>query len=158
MVIRNARALITVSYKRACFHAFVSETDEDMPDLATNDEWRGIMVAARKQARPPDYPEGMTQKQLGDIVGCSQVQISKIESGADGSSKFVRRISKALGIPEPRHFVDEDDKAWWQAGHVLRHKNPQRWKILLQLAEEDAKRAMAEEPEASAPLPPEKRK
>lgn len=97
-------------------------TDRDLPELATNETWRGIMRRARLTPREPDYPTGMTQKQLADLVDTSQVMISMIESGEVGSSKFILPICKALDIVVPEHFTDEVDRAWVELGRVIRAK------------------------------------
>lgn len=138
------------SYKPVWSDAYVSDIDDE-PELSTTPEWRRIMVSARKTKRD-GYPDGMTQGQLGDLVGCSQVMISKIE-GADGASKYVRRICRALSIPLPQHFVDEPDRSWSQLGHVLRRKDPEQYKILLAQVELAAKRA-AESAAESTPDEP----
>lgn len=99
-----------------------------MPELATNAEWRKIMVQARKD-------HGLTQDQLGAKVGLSQVMISKLESGESGSSTYVLRICRVLAIPQPMHFADEQSKAWNELGHVLRHRNPEQYEATRQLIE-----------------------
>lgn len=123
-----------------------------MPELATNDEWRGIMVRARKAHK-------LSQEQLGNDVGLSQVMISKIESGESTSSTYVLRICRRLSIPEPTHFADERQKVWSQYGHVLRHRNPEQYEAALRLiesmvkqVEQDADAAIEEPPQ------PERRK
>lgn len=101
------------------------------PELATNKEWRGIMARARKD-------HGLSQAELGTKVLTSQNMISLIESGEVGSSRFVLPICAELSIPPPTHFENEDERAWWQAGHVLRAKSPRRYQRLLDLIREEA--------------------
>jgi transcriptional regulator with XRE-family HTH domain len=121
------------SYKALWSHNFVASEDEQEPEIATNDEWRAIMVRARKG-------HGLTQEQLAEDVGTSQVMISKIESGVTGSSKLVLPICRRLSIPEPQNFADEAQKEWSQLGHLLRHKGGDQYEAALQLLRSMAKR------------------
>lgn len=121
------------SYKSLCSYNFVASTDDETPEIATNEEWRGIMVRARKQY-------GLTQGQLGDAVGTSQAMISKLESGEAGASSLVLAICRRLSIPEPQHFANEEQKEWSQLGHVLRHKGGQEYEAALALLRSMAKR------------------
>jgi transcriptional regulator with XRE-family HTH domain len=105
---------------------FVTDPNEEMPELATNEEWRGIMIRARNA-------HGLTQKQLGDKVGLSQVMISKLESGESSASTHVLRICRVLQIPEPVNFATDEQKEWWQLGHVLRARNPDQYEAALRL-------------------------
>lgn len=146
-----ARSLITGSYKALWSYNFVAPQDEEMPELATNDEWRGIMRRAREEARP-NYPKGMTQSELAGKVGTSQVMISKIESGEAESSKFVLRICRVLSIPAPAHFIDEKQKLWSQLGHVVRFHDEAQFETLLKLVESMAKKV--EEADRSAETAP----
>jgi transcriptional regulator with XRE-family HTH domain len=134
--------------------------DDEMPDLATSSEWREIMVRARKEPRPPDYPNGMTQQQLGEKVGVSQVTISKIESGEQGSSTHILAICRVLGVPAPQHFADEHARMWADLGHVLRHGDPEQYEQILRMVELQAKRAIDAQRKATVPEPtrPDKRK
>ena len=111
----TARGFITESYKPLCSHNFVADEQEHMPELATNETWRGIMARARKT-------HGLTQGQLGDDVGLSQVMISKLETGESESSTFILRICRRLSIAEPQHFANERDRHWAELGHLLRLK------------------------------------
>jgi transcriptional regulator with XRE-family HTH domain len=65
---------------------------DDNQEIPTNDEWRDIMVRARKDKE-------LTQAQLAARVGTSQNMISLIESGEVESSQFVWPICKTLDIP-----------------------------------------------------------
>src|SRR6185312_12868168 len=112
-----ASATITGSYKQLCSHDFVDDHGEEMPELATNDEWRRIMIQARKD-------QGFTQASLGTEVGLSQVMISKLEGGESTTSTHILRICRVLSIPEPRHYADEQSRSWSELGHVLRHGDP----------------------------------
>lgn len=117
-----ARTPINRTYKNAWLHRFVA-TDGDLPELPTNEHWRELMKRARLQPRPPDYPKGITQQQLADMVGTSQVMISLIESGEVSSSKFIKPICQALGnIPPPEHFADELNRRWAKFGQMLRSR------------------------------------
>jgi transcriptional regulator with XRE-family HTH domain len=120
-------------------HNFVASEDDNEPELATNDEWRKIMVRARKT-------HGLTQEQLADEFGVSQVTISKIESGAFGSSKLVLPISRRLKIPEPQHFADNEQREWSQLGHVLRHHGGAEYDAALQLLRSMVKRIEGDQP------------
>lgn len=122
----TTRALIT----------FVTQ-DEEMPELATNEEWRGIMTRARKA-------HGMTQDELGAKVGLSQVMISKLETGESGSSTHILRICRVLDIPEPANFATDEQRDWWQLGHVLRSRNTEQYAAAKQLI-----RTMVEQLEAA---------
>lgn len=160
------------SYKRAWPNSFVA--DVDPPELATNDDWRGIM----KRARKAYLVEGaeMTQAQLAVEVGKrirerwpastletpSQVIISKIESGATRASKFVLPICDVLSIPSPEHLANEEDRDWIRLGRVLRGGDLDEYKHLVTMLEKLAKRAEGEpneKPEAPADdRPPQKSK
>lgn len=78
---------------------------------------------------------GMTQAELGQRVGTSQNIISMLESGRIGSSQFVLPIARALGIPPPMFFEDEDDRAWIQIGRVLRSRDMEVFRRALGLVE-----------------------
>lgn len=111
---------------------------ENEPELATNIDWRNSMIEAR-QTKTDDYPDGMSQKQLADLVGCSQVMISKIED-ADRSSKYIRRICRVLHIELPQHFVDERARRWSELGRLISHRDPDSYKIHIAQLELEAKR------------------
>lgn len=101
---------------------------EERPELATNDEWRSTMRRARAT-------HGWTQVELARRVGTSQNVVSLIESGGVGSSQFVLPICRALGIPPPMFFEDEDDRAWIQLGRVLRARNMELFRRALAMVE-----------------------
>lgn len=147
----KASTAITEGYKPLWSHNFVAD-DEEMPELATNEDWRGIMVRARKA-------HNLTQTQLGDDVGLSQVMVSKIETGEAGSSTFILRICRRLSIPEPMHFANEQQRTWSQMGHVLRYRSPEQYEAALRLVESMVKQL---EPQADQPTdeqkPPDGRK
>lgn len=131
----------TGSYNRLCSHRFVEDLGEEWPELSSNPDWRGIMIRARND-------HGLSQTELGRRVGTlmgtepfSQAMISKIESGASTSSRLIKPICQVLSIPLPQHFVDEDDRAWSQLGHVLRRLDPDQYKLLLAQVEFAAERA-----------------
>lgn len=129
-------------------HNFMSHDEHELPELATNEEWRLIMARARKD-------HGLSQEQLGDDVGATQVSISKIESGEHASSKYVLPICRRLKIPEPAHFADEKQREWSEIGHVLRNRNPDQYEAMLSLVRSMAKAAeqatKADESEANPP-------
>lgn len=128
---KSATTRITGSSKPACSHRVV----DDLPELATNEVWRGIMRRAR------DAHE-LTQGQLATAVGRwlnaeapSQVVISRIESGSIKASKLVVPICDILSIPRPEFLEHDDDRAWVQLGRLLRAKNVKnydKWKSLLE--------------------------
>jgi len=103
-------------------------SSDPSPELATNEEWRAIMVRARKD-------QGFTQKELGAKVKTSQNIISEIESGKVTSSGFILPICKVLKIPPPRHFESEDDATWSQLGHLLRTKNMKQFRRAMAMIE-----------------------
>ncbi len=107
----------------------MSNDDDEMPELSTNEEWRGIMVRARKA-------QNYTQETLGAAVGLSQVMISKLESGESTSSSYVLKICRLLSIPVPAHFESEQQRAWAQLGRVLRAKRPGLYESTVALVEE----------------------
>lgn len=101
-------------------------------DVPTTETWRGIMARARAA-------RGLTQEHLAKAVGTSQPNISDIESGKTGASKFVPAISLALGIPNPAILVkDEFDERWIEAGRVLRARSMSRFRHYLAIFEEEA--------------------
>lgn len=124
----------------ACSHALVPTQADDMPNLATNEEWRRIMVRARKEPRD-GFPKGLSQEELGRRVGCSQVQISKIENGEDQSSTFILPICRVLGIEPPEHFANEKARAWSELGSVLRHDDPDEYDDIVAFVEAKVRRA-----------------
>jgi transcriptional regulator with XRE-family HTH domain len=128
-------------------HTYVA--DDERPEIATNETWRAIMVKARK-----DH-DGMTQAQLGEKVGCSQVMIAKIETGASTSSEFIMPICRVLGIAPPMHYVAEWQRRWDEIGTWARHRTPEQFAATMQMLEatkqeldraDAAAKARAEEP------------
>lgn len=112
----------------------MSSDPPETPELATNEEWRGIMVRARKDKK-------LTQKELGGRVGTSQNIVSLIESGEVATSQFVLPICRVLGIPPPMFFSDDEQKTWSQLGHILRGKSMKKFRramdLVAALVEED---------------------
>ena len=51
---------------------------------------------------------GLSQEQLGELVGFSQSKISKIEHGDWDSLSDLKLLAKALGVPIEEH-VREDE-------------------------------------------------
>lgn len=105
-------------------HNFMSNQEE--PELATNRNWREEMIAARESA-------GLTQEQLGKIVGATQVSISKIETGEHGSSKFVRPICRALKIYTPEHYATDEDRIFMHELSEVRRNFPERYRAVVDL-------------------------
>lgn len=98
-----------------------------MPELANNEEWRGIMARARKA-------HGMSQDDLAAKVGVSQVMISKLEN-TQTSSTYIMRICRVLGIQPPEHYESEEQKNWSNLGRVLRARKPEQYRRALALVE-----------------------
>lgn len=101
---------------------------EERPELATNEEWRSTMRRARADRT-------WTQVELGRRVGTSQNMISLIESGEVTSSQFILPICRALSIPPPMFFEDEDDRTWIQLGRLLRRRDMNVFRRALSLVE-----------------------
>jgi transcriptional regulator with XRE-family HTH domain len=100
----------------------------DDPEIATNQEWRGIMLRARKD-------RGWSQKELGDRVGTSQNIISLIESGGVESSAYIMPICRLLKIPPPMHFENEWQKKWHELGRLVREQSEEDAEALVRMAE-----------------------
>lgn len=147
----NASDDITESDFQLCSYDEVPSGQEE-PELATNDEWRGIMARARKDHK-------LSQEKLADRLGVSQALISKIESGETRTSSLVMPICRALGIPPPEHFVDEFEKEWVRLGRALRFRNETQARAARQLIESMVKQydEPDEKPAGTEP-PPSKRK
>lgn len=123
-------------------------TDDTAPEMPTNEQWRSIMIRARKE-------HGMTQGELGAKVGVSQAMISKIETGESAASGVILEICRVLSIPEPQHFATDEQKHWYELGHVLR-RHPEHYEAALRVLEQMAKLV---EPQIDAePNRPERRK
>ena len=118
------------------------------PEIATNDEWRGIMRRRRKDLK-------LTQAELGGRVGTSQNIVSMIESGEVSSSKFIVPICRFLKIPVPQNFDSDEQKVWSELGHVLRNKNMKQYRRALALieamVEDDAETKPANDESEAAP-------
>lgn len=134
------------TYVRPWSSAVVS--GDPAPELATNEEWRGIMIRRRKEL-------GLTQEELGRRVGTSQNMISLIEAGKVESSQYVLPICKELTIPPPTFYESDDQREWSQVGHLLRHKNMKQFRRML-----DVVKGMVEEEAAvnDETVPPPNRK
>ena len=150
----NASSKTTESNFQPCLYDEV-QTGQEEPELATNEDWRGIMVRARKD-------HGWSQENLAEKVGSSQAMISKIESGEARTSTLVMPICRALGIPPPEHFVDEFEKEWQRLGRALRYRNEQQARAARSLIESMVRQyEELDKLEQSVPLPdpsPTKRK
>jgi transcriptional regulator with XRE-family HTH domain len=107
--------------------------EDDQRELRTTPLWRQWMVARREQL-------GLTQTELGRMVGVSQPIISHIENGVVDASVAVEAISDRLGIPPPYVAVEyEDEKRLIDAGRALRSANRDVFVAQLQLLETLAK-------------------
>ena len=53
---------------------------------------------------------GLSQEQLGELVGFSQSKISKIENGDWDSLSDLRLIAKALDVPIEELITDHSDE------------------------------------------------
>ena len=58
-----------------------------------------VMQLIRERVRKHRRQRGLSQEQLGELVGFSQSKISKIERGDWDSLSDLRLIAKALEIP-----------------------------------------------------------
>ena len=137
----------TQGYGATCFHRLVTE-DEEMPEIGTNEEWRTIMIRARKDA-------GLSQEALGERVGLSQPMIWKIETGASPSSTYILRICRALSIPAPEHFATEWQQDWSRLGHVLRTQSPDQSEAAINMVRAMVKALAKSEATESMPQDPE---
>lgn len=95
-------------------------------ELATTEQWRKAMIKARKA-------KGWSQAELGahvikaDGTRATQSNISLIEGEGKrtiGSSPLVKEICRVLKLSLPKHYATEDDKAWSEAGRVLKEVAP----------------------------------
>jgi transcriptional regulator with XRE-family HTH domain len=126
----------------------LSEPNE--PELATNEEWRDIMIKARKA-------RGWSQDVLADKVGLSQPQISNIESGEASGSSYVMRICRVLGIAPPEHFVDEFDRTWQRLGRTIRYYDREQADNLRELIESMVAKFERDLPEYPRKIDPKKK-
>lgn len=145
---KKASDNITESDFQLCSYDEVP-TGQEEPELATNEEWRGIMVRARKDHK-------WSQDKLADKIGSSQAIISKIESGEVRTTSLVMPICRVLGIPPPEHFVDEFEKEWVRLGRALRYRNESQARAARTLIESmvkqyDAPATDDEKPEPERP-------
>ena len=77
---------------------FRETLNERMQDPAFRAEW---------DAQEPERQEnGMTQKQLSDITGITQADISRLESGtANPSLRTLKRLAAGMGMALKLEFV-----------------------------------------------------
>ena len=68
-----------------------------------------MMQLIGERVRKYRRQKGMSQEQLGEIVGFSQSKISKIEHGDWDSLSDLRLIAKALGVKVKELIDDEPD-------------------------------------------------
>lgn len=68
-----------------------------------------VMQLIGEKVRKYRRQKGMSQEQLGEIVGFSQSKISKIEHGDWDSLSDLRLIAKALGVKLKELIDDEPD-------------------------------------------------
>ena len=67
-----------------------------------------MMQLSGKRVRKYRRQKGLSQEQLGAMVGFSQSKISKIENGDWDSVSDLRLIARALGVPI-EELVKEDE-------------------------------------------------
>lgn len=103
---------------------------EDEPEVAFTPEWGSLVRRARVAA-------GLKQGELADMIGASQPQITQVENATIGASRVVMPIVRALKIPPPsQYFEDELDQRWVESGRVLRRTNEAGFRGLLAAAEQ----------------------
>ncbi|MGN0194480.1 MAG: helix-turn-helix domain-containing protein [Pseudoramibacter sp.] len=72
------------------------KTIEDI-DWTMGDEWPGLIEQISQEIINSRHALGMTQKELSNLTGISQSDISRIENGnANPSAKTLMRLAKAL--------------------------------------------------------------
>lgn len=124
---------------------------ENDGEIATNEEWRGVMKRARTAHK-------LSQEALGKAVGVSQAMINKIENGGSGGSGAVLAICRVLSIPEPMTFASEDAKHWHELGHAARRlMTPEQYEAHLRMIEMTVKQlegAPVESSDQPAPAAP----
>jgi transcriptional regulator with XRE-family HTH domain len=95
------------------------------PEIATNTHWRSLMRRARDT-------NGYSQAALARRIGLSQNVVSQIESGEQEASSYILRICRVLKIPPPvAMFADEQDQRWYEAGQLMRRRNPRMFRSQL---------------------------
>ena len=63
----------------------------------------------RNQMKIARLVRGLTQKQLGELVGCSELDVSRIETGRKNPAPALRaRIAHALGKSENEVFASNE--------------------------------------------------
>lgn len=116
-------------------------------EIATNEEWRGVMKRAR-------IAHKLSQEALGKHVGLSQAMINKIENGDSGGSSSILAICRVLSIPAPMNFADEREKLWHDLGHAARRlMAPEQYEAHLRLFETTVRQLEAAQPPADEPAP-----
>lgn len=79
---------ISIIYMQSVLSLQIAPEEKETPE-----QRQGRIIKLARLAK------GLTQKQLGDIVGLCQVSISYIEKGQGTSSVLIFRIAKALDQP-----------------------------------------------------------
>ena len=90
------------------FHNYL---DEQLHDPAFKEEWDALepeyqIIRAMLEGREELH---MTQKQLSDLTGISQADISRLENGtANPSLRTLRRLADAMGKKVKIEFMSAD--------------------------------------------------
>ncbi len=142
---------MAAAHKSLCLIEDVSAPEDERPELATNKEWRDEMRRVRKSL-------SMSQQVLADAIDADQGDISKIETGEVGSSKYILPICKALGIEPPEHFVDENSRLWIRMLEAVRASDRPLAKAILENIKAFNDELEAERQRLSEPPPAEKPK
>ena len=135
---RTTSSSIPVSHNPAWSHSFVE--DVDPPELATNEEWRRTMRKARKDHVTDG--KSMTQGDLAEAIW-------KVMRQRWPQSKH--------SAEAPSHYVDDDNRAWAEAGEYMRHKFPEEFARHLEMLEERMRSEKAKEEATTEDQPPSKR-
>lgn len=106
---------------------------EEFPELATNEEWRAMMIRARtSQKISQDALAERAVAMAPNLLRGSQAVISRLESGDIASSRLVVPICRILDIPLPSHYVDDTERKWIELWRRLNEKDPARAAATLQ--------------------------
>lgn len=101
----------------------------EYPEIYFSKEWGNLVRRARND-------RGLSQGELGDLIGVEQAMISYIETGKVNSSKAVVPLCEVLNIPRPKQYFDDElEERWVEVGRVLRRVNEAGLRGLLAAAE-----------------------
>lgn len=116
----------SVIASRSEIRAAVSDTE-----VPVTEEWRSDMKASRVAA-------GISQTELGDLVGCGQGTISQLERHVIDQSKFAPAIAVALGISVPTSTIHTVKSArWMRVFDALQKHAPGKLDSMLEFLEAD---------------------